>query len=84
MITQAEFNALATQGYTRIPVVREVFSDLDTPLSVYLKLADGPHTFLFESVEGGESGGAIRSSACRRDACTRCAPACWRQASWAR
>ncbi|MBD9369627.1 anthranilate synthase component I [Xanthomonas sp. XNM01] len=38
----------------RIPVVREVLSDLDTPLSVYLKLADAPHTYLFESVEGGE------------------------------
>src|SRR3546814_9399178 len=38
----------------RVPVVREVLSDLDTPLSVYLKLADGPHTCLFESVEGGE------------------------------
>ncbi|KGM55550.1 anthranilate synthase component I [Lysobacter arseniciresistens ZS79] len=34
--------------------MREVHSDLDTPLSVYLKLADGPHTYLFESVEGGE------------------------------
>ena len=39
---------------TLVPVVREVLSDLDTPLSVYLKLADGPHTYLFESVEGGE------------------------------
>src|SRR3546814_6892810 len=38
----------------RVPVVREVLSDLDTPLSVYLKLADGPHTCLYESVEGGE------------------------------
>jgi len=37
-----------------VPVIREVFSDLDTPLSVYLKLADGPYTYLFESVEGGE------------------------------
>jgi anthranilate synthase component 1 len=37
-----------------VPLVREVLSDLDTPLSVYLKLADGPHTYLFESVEGGE------------------------------
>jgi len=36
------------------PVVREILSDLDTPLSVYLKLADGPYTYLFESVEGGE------------------------------
>ena len=44
---------LAAAGHNRIPVVREVLSDLDTPLSVYLKLADGPHTYLFESVEGG-------------------------------
>ena len=40
-----------------VPVVREVLSDLDTPLSVYLKLADGPNTYLFESVEGGERSG---------------------------
>jgi anthranilate synthase component 1 len=48
------FQQQAAAGHTRIPVVREVLSDLDTPLSVYLKLADGPHTYLFESVEGGE------------------------------
>jgi len=54
LITQAQFQQQATEGHTRIPVVREVLSDLDTPLSVYLKLADGPHTYLFESVEGGE------------------------------
>lgn len=48
------FARLAAEGHTLIPVVREVLSDLDTPLSVYLKLADGPHTYLFESVEGGE------------------------------
>jgi len=52
--TQEQFQQFAADGYTRIPVVREVLSDLDTPLSVYLKLADGPHTYLFESVEGGE------------------------------
>ncbi|HJU08308.1 MAG TPA: anthranilate synthase component I [Rhodanobacteraceae bacterium] len=57
MITPAEFDALAAAGHTRIPLVREVLSDLDTPLSVYLKLADGPYTFLFESVEGGETQG---------------------------
>jgi anthranilate synthase component 1 len=51
---QAAFERQAAEGHTRIPVVREVLSDLDTPLSVYLKLADGPHTYLFESVEGGE------------------------------
>ncbi|NLB14431.1 MAG: anthranilate synthase component I [Gammaproteobacteria bacterium] len=54
MIDADTFQALAAAGHTRIPVVREVLSDLDTPLSVYLKLADGPHTYLFESVEGGE------------------------------
>lgn len=57
MISQDTFDALARKGHTRIPVVREVFSDLDTPLSVYMKLADGPYTFLFESVEGGENWG---------------------------
>ena len=49
-----QFQQHAADGHTLIPVVREVLSDLDTPLSVYLKLADGPHTYLFESVEGGE------------------------------
>ena len=57
MITAEEFRQLAAAGHNRIPVVREVLSDLDTPLSVYLKLADGPHTYLFESVEGGETWG---------------------------
>ncbi|MBS0213517.1 MAG: anthranilate synthase component I [Proteobacteria bacterium] len=57
MIDQSTFDALAAAGHNRIPVVREVLSDLDTPLSVYLKLADGPHTYLFESVEGGETWG---------------------------
>ena len=52
--SQQAFQVFAAEGHTRIPVVREVLSDLDTPLSVYLKLADGPHTYLFESVEGGE------------------------------
>ncbi len=57
MISADQFRQLAAAGYNRIPVVREVLSDLDTPLSVYLKLADGPHTYLFESVEGGETWG---------------------------
>ena len=54
MISREQFEGFAARGHTRVPVVREVLSDLDTPLSVYLKLADGPHTYLFESVEGGE------------------------------
>ncbi|MCL2022257.1 MAG: anthranilate synthase component I [Betaproteobacteria bacterium] len=48
------FNALAEQGYNRIPVTLETFSDLDTPLSIYLKLANAPYTYLLESVQGGE------------------------------
>ena len=54
MIPHDPFQQFAAEGFNRIPVVREVLSDLDTPLSVYLKLADAPHTYLFESVEGGE------------------------------
>jgi anthranilate synthase component I len=68
MISSDEFDALAAQGHNRIPVVREVFSDLDTPLSVYLKLADGPYTYLLESVEGGENWGrySMIGLPCRR------------------
>ncbi|MCB1960450.1 MAG: chorismate-binding protein, partial [Rhodocyclaceae bacterium] len=51
---EAEFNALAAQGYNRIPVTVETFADLDTPLSIYLKLANAPYTYLLESVQGGE------------------------------
>ena len=51
------FEQLKAEGYNRIPVYRSVLADLDTPLSVYLKLADGPDAYLFESVEGGETWG---------------------------
>jgi len=53
-ITQTEFDALAKQGYNRIPLVQETYADLDTPLSLYLKLANKPFSFLLESVQGGE------------------------------
>ncbi len=53
-ITEADFNALAEQGYNRIPLVAESFADLDTPLSLYLKLANKPFSYLLESVQGGE------------------------------
>jgi anthranilate synthase component 1 len=53
-MNEAEFQRLAAQGFNRIPVVAETFADLDTPLSVYLKLANGPGTYLLESVVGGE------------------------------
>ncbi|MFN3983922.1 MAG: anthranilate synthase component I [Rhodocyclaceae bacterium] len=51
---EQEFNALAAQGYNRIPVTLETFADLDTPLSIYLKLANEPWSYLLESVQGGE------------------------------
>jgi len=51
---QPDFRKLAEQGYTRVPVVLEARADLYTPLAVYLKLADGPYTYLLESVVGGE------------------------------
>jgi anthranilate synthase component 1 len=53
-ITEQEFKALACQGYNRIPLVAETFADLDTPLSLYLKLANKPFSYLLESVQGGE------------------------------
>ncbi len=57
MLTQEQFEALARQGYNRIPVSRTVMADLDTPLSTYLKLANGPDSYLLESVQGGEKWG---------------------------
>jgi anthranilate synthase, component I (EC 4.1.3.27) len=56
-MTPKTFNALAAQGYNRIPVSCEVLADLETPLSVYLKLAKGPYSYLLESVQGGEKWG---------------------------
>ena len=56
-MTEQEFNALAAQSYNRIPVSREVLADLETPLSTFLKLANGPYSYLLESVHGGEKWG---------------------------
>ncbi|WP_106183136.1 anthranilate synthase component I [Candidatus Pandoraea novymonadis] len=57
-MTELEFNSLANQGFNRIPLIAEALADLDTPLSIYLKLAQGDrrgaNTFLLESVVGGE------------------------------
>ena len=57
-MTELEFKSLATQGYNRIPLIAEAFADLETPLTLYLKLAqsqnNGKNTFLLESVVGGE------------------------------
>ena len=85
-MTESEFNRLAAAGYNRIPVTLETFADLDTPLSIYLKLASGPYSYLLESVQGGERFGRYSfigiGKACRAfaaawsvsSATTRCAP----------
>ena len=56
-LSKSEFESYLAQGYHRVPLVREVLADLDTPLSTYLKLANGPYSYLFESVQGGEKWG---------------------------
>ena len=53
-MTEVEFTRLADQGYNRIPLVRVLQADLDTPLSLYFKLANRPNSYLLESVVGGE------------------------------
>ena len=52
-----DFAALAAQDFNRIPVSLEVLADLETPISAYRKLAEGPYSFFFESVQGGEKWG---------------------------
>jgi anthranilate synthase component 1 len=55
MITELEFKSLAAQGFNRIPLISEAFADLETPLSLYLKLVGHRKLgFLLESVVGGE------------------------------
>jgi anthranilate synthase component 1 len=57
-MTELEFQALAAQGFNRIALIAETFADLDTPLSLYLKLVrsqpSSANSFLLESVVGGE------------------------------
>ncbi|RMG59232.1 MAG: anthranilate synthase component I [Gammaproteobacteria bacterium] len=62
-----QFEALAGE-HDLVPLVREVLADLDTPLSTYVKLAQGPNSYLFESVQGGEKWGrySIIGLPCRR------------------
>ena len=56
-MTPEQFYGFVAAGYNRIPVTREVLADLDTPLSTYLKLANSSHSYLLESVHGGEKWG---------------------------
>ena len=53
----SQFNALLEEGYNHIPLSREVVVDTDTPLALYLKLANTPFTYFLESVQGGEKWG---------------------------
>jgi anthranilate synthase component 1 len=68
LVDKQQFEQLNNGEYNRIPVWRTVLADLDTPLSVYLKLCDGPDSYLFESVEGGETWGrySIIGLPCKR------------------
>ncbi|MFM2034766.1 MAG: hypothetical protein RL459_31, partial [Pseudomonadota bacterium] len=55
MITELEFKSLSAQGYNRIPLIAEAFADLETPLSLYLKLA---HTQSAGKAAAGQAGTA--------------------------
>src|SRR5699024_7277764 len=57
MISAKQFAQYGALGYARVPVVREILADLDTPVSAYQKVAAGPYSYLFESVQGGEQRG---------------------------
>ena len=57
MLSLAQVTAFAAQGYNRIPLALQLLADLETPLSVYCKLANQPYSYLFESVHGGERWG---------------------------
>ncbi len=57
MYAKEDYARLAVAGYNRAPVVFETLADLDTPLSVYLKIARGPYSYLLESAQGGERWG---------------------------
>lgn len=72
-MTPEQFDAFANAGHNRIPLSREVLADLDTPLSTYLKLANQPGTFLFESVTGGDKWGrySIIGLPCAKTVCIR-------------
>lgn len=67
-MTPELFTELSNQGFNRIPVYQEVLADLDTPLSTYLKVAQGPYSYLLESVQGGEKWGrySMIGLPCRR------------------
>ena len=64
MTTIVDFERFRDEGYNRIPLMREVLADLDTPVSIYLKLAQGRYSYLLESVQGGRNGVGTLLSDC--------------------
>ena len=56
-MNKASFDQHVTDGYNHIPVYKAVAIDTDTALGLYLKLANNPYSYLFESVQGGEKWG---------------------------
>jgi anthranilate synthase component 1 len=57
MLTFSEFESLSKK-YNVIPIYKEILFDLDTPLSVFVKLKSNDRfNFLLESVEKGENVG---------------------------
>lgn len=51
------YRELAKAGYRFIPVYSEIINDTETPVTAFVKLADGAGRFLLESVERGEQVG---------------------------
>jgi anthranilate synthase component 1 len=56
-LSKEQFSTYQSQGYNRIPLVKTCYADLETPLSIFLKVANSPYSYLLESVEGGENFG---------------------------
>jgi len=56
-MTPEQFKQYADQGYNKIPLMKTILADLETPLSAYMKLGNKPYSYLFESVQGGENWG---------------------------
>ncbi len=68
-MTEIEFKAIAAQGYNRIPLLVECFADLDTPLSLYLKLRTSRTASCSSRWSAASASAATRSSACRPARC---------------
>jgi len=53
MINKEEFQQYTDQGFSIIPVAKEIHLNSATPLTIYSQISDKTNTFLLESVEGG-------------------------------